>query len=101
MILIVEDDSDISRLMKHHLEAAGYEVKAYSSAFGVLPDAEKQPPEVFLLDIMIPGGDGMELCLKIRQNVALANIPIIFDTAKSSETDRLRCRDQGSDYYIT
>jgi len=101
MILIVEDDADISRLMKHHLEAANYEVRAYSSAFGVLPDAEKQPPEVFLLDIMIPGGDGMELCRKIRQNAALATIPIIFVTAKTSETDRVLGLELGADDYIT
>jgi DNA-binding response OmpR family regulator len=101
MILIVEDDVDISRLMKHHLEAAGFEVRAYSSAFGVLPEAEKHAPEAFLLDIMIPGGDGMELCRKIRQNSALATIPIIFVTAKSSETDRVLGLELGADDYIT
>ncbi len=101
MILIVEDDVDISRLMKHHLVTAGFQVKAYSSAFGVLPDAEKQAPEVFLLDVMIPGGDGMELCRKIRQNAALATIPIIFVTAKSSETDRVLGLELGADDYIT
>jgi two-component system phosphate regulon response regulator PhoB len=87
--------------MKHHLEASGYEVKVYSSAFGVLPDAEKQVPEVFLLDIMIPGGDGMELCRKVRQNAALATIPIIFVTAKSTETDRVLGLELGADDYIT
>ena len=101
MILIVEDDADISRLMKHHLETAGFEVKTYGSAFGVLPEAEKQAPEVFLLDIMIPGGDGMELCRKIRQNPALGTIPIIFVTAKSSETDRVLGLELGADDYIT
>ena len=101
MILIVEDDVDIARLMKHHLESAGFEARTYSSAFGVLPEAEKQPPEVFLLDIMIPGGDGMELCRKIRQNAALATIPIIFVTAKSSETDRVLGLELGADDYIT
>jgi DNA-binding response OmpR family regulator len=101
MILIVEDDVDISRLMKHHLEAAGFEVRVYPSAFGVLPESEKLAPEVFLLDIMIPGGDGMELCRKIRQNAALATIPIIFVTAKSSETDRVLGLDLGADDYIS
>jgi DNA-binding response OmpR family regulator len=101
MILIVEDDADISRLMKHHLEAAGYEVRAYPSAFGVLAEAEKQAPAVFLLDIMIPGGDGLELCRRIRQNAALATIPVIFVTAKSSETDRVLGLELGADDYIT
>lgn len=101
MILIVEDDVDISRLMKHHLEGAGYEVRAYPSAFGVLAEAEKQTPEVFLLDIMIPGGDGLELCRRIRQNPALATIPVIFVTAKSSETDRVLGLELGADDYIS
>jgi two-component system phosphate regulon response regulator PhoB len=101
MILIVEDDADISRLMKHHLEGAGYNVSAYSSAFGVLSEAEKQPPAVFLLDIMIPGGDGLELCRRIRQNPALGTIPVIFVTAKSSETDRVLGLELGADDYIT
>ncbi|HET9696925.1 MAG TPA: response regulator transcription factor [Terriglobales bacterium] len=101
MILIVEDDADISRLMKHHLEAADFQVKTYDSAFGVIADAEKQPPEVFLLDVMIPGGDGLELCRRIRQNAALATIPVIFVTAKISETDRVLGLELGADDYIT
>jgi two-component system phosphate regulon response regulator PhoB len=101
MILIVEDDADISRLMKHHLEAAAFQVKSYDSAFGVISEAEKQPPEVFLLDVMIPGGDGLELCRRIRQNAALATIPVIFVTAKISETDRVLGLELGADDYIT
>jgi DNA-binding response OmpR family regulator len=101
MILIVEDDADISRLMKHHLEGAGFVARAYPSAFGVLADAEKQPPALFLLDIMIPGGDGLELCRRIRQNPALGTIPVIFVTAKTSETDRILGLELGADDYIT
>jgi two-component system phosphate regulon response regulator PhoB len=101
MILIVEDDVDISRLMKHHLEGAGFEVRSYPSAFGVLAEAEKQAPELFLLDIMIPGGDGLELCRRIRQNPALGTIPVIFVTAKTSETDRVLGLELGADDYVT
>lgn len=101
MILIVEDDADISRLMKHHLEGAGFEVRTYPSAFGVFAEAEKQAPSLFLLDIMIPGGDGLELCRRIRQNPALATIPVIFVTAKTSETDRILGLELGADDYIT
>ncbi|HWR16019.1 MAG TPA: response regulator transcription factor [Terriglobales bacterium] len=101
MILIVEDDPDISRLMKHHLEGAGFEVRTFPSAFGVLPEAEKGAPEAFLLDIMIPGGDGLELCRRIRQNPALATIPVIFVTAKTSEADRVLGLELGADDYIS
>jgi two-component system phosphate regulon response regulator PhoB len=101
MILIVEDDADISRLMKHHLEGAGFAVRAYPSAFGVLAESEKQPPALFLLDIMIPGGDGLELCRRIRSNPALGTIPVIFVTAKTSETDRILGLELGADDYIS
>jgi two-component system phosphate regulon response regulator PhoB len=67
----------------------------------VIADAEKQPPEVFLLDVMIPGGDGLELCRRIRQNAALATIPVIFVTARISETDRVLGLELGADDYIT
>ena len=66
-IFAVEDDTDISRLVRHHLEGAGYAVRTFTSASGVVAEAEKQPPSLFLLDIMIPGGDGLELCRRIRQ----------------------------------
>src|SRR5215469_14680414 len=58
-IFAVEDDTDISRLVRHHLEGAGYAVRTFTSASGVVAEAEKQPPSLFLLDIMIPGGDGL------------------------------------------
>jgi DNA-binding response OmpR family regulator len=101
MIIIVEDDADISRLMKHHLEGAGFAVRAYPSAYGVLAEAEKQAPVLFLLDIMIPGGDGLELCRRIRANPALGTIPVIFVTAKTSETDRILGLELGADDYIS
>ncbi len=60
-IFAVEDDTDISRLVRHHLEAAGYGVRTFSATAGVITEAEKQLPALFLLDIMVPGGDGLEL----------------------------------------
>ncbi|HMK31710.1 MAG TPA: response regulator transcription factor [Terriglobales bacterium] len=101
MIFLVEDDLDISRLVRHHLEAASYAVRAFPSAAGVLNDAEKQPPALFLLDIMIPAGDGLDLCRKIRQTPTLAPIPVIFLTARSSEADRIVGLELGADDYIT
>jgi len=101
MIYLVEDDLDISRLVRHHLEAAGYAVRAFGTAAGVLNDAEKQAPALFLLDIMIPAGDGLDLCRKIRQTPTLAPIPVIFLTARSSEADRIVGLELGADDYIT
>jgi DNA-binding response OmpR family regulator len=99
-IFAVEDDTDISRLVRHHLEGAGYAVRAFTSASGVVAEAEKQPPSLFLLDIMIPGGDGLELCRRIRQTSSIAMVPLIFLTARISESDKVIGLELGADDYI-
>jgi DNA-binding response OmpR family regulator len=99
-IFVVEDDIDISRLVCHHLAAAGYLTRAFTSSVGVISEAEKVPPALFLLDIMIPGRDGLDLCRQIRQTANLAMTPVIFLTAKSSEADRVVGLDIGADDYI-
>jgi DNA-binding response OmpR family regulator len=99
-IFAVEDDTDISRLVRHHLEAAGYGVRSFPSAAGVITEGEKQTPALFLLDIMLPGGDGLELCRRIRQTPALAMIPVIFLTAKTTESDKIIGLELGADDYI-
>ncbi len=99
-IVIVEDDPDISRLVRHHLESAGFSVRVYSTGNAVLSDTERQVPALFILDIMVPGKDGLELCRQIRQSQSLAMIPVIFLTAKSSEPDRVLGLELGADDYI-
>jgi DNA-binding response OmpR family regulator len=99
-IFAVEDDNDISRLVRHHLEGAGYAVRTFTSASGVVAEAEKQPPSLFLLDIMIPGGDGLELCRRIRQTSSIAMVPVIFLTARISESDKVIGLELGADDYI-
>ena len=99
-IFAVEDDTDISRLVRHHLEGAGYAVRTFTSASGVVAEAEKQPPSLFLLDIMIPGGDGLELCRRIRQTTSIAMVPVIFLTARISESDKVIGLELGADDYI-
>lgn len=99
-IFAVEDDTDISRLVRHHLEGAGYVVRTFTSASGVVAEAEKQPPSLFLLDIMIPGGDGLELCRRIRQTSSIAMVPVIFLTARISESDKVIGLELGADDYI-
>ncbi len=99
-IFAVEDDTDILRLVCHHLETAGYGVRTFSTSTGVLAEAEKQAPSLFLLDIMLPGSDGLELCRRIRQSPSLAMTPVIFLTAKVSESDRVIGLELGADDYI-
>ncbi|HZI56582.1 MAG TPA: response regulator transcription factor [Verrucomicrobiae bacterium] len=101
-IFVVEDDTDIARLVRHHLEAAGYRVRSYSSTNTVLADALKERPALMLLDIMVPGGDGIDLCRQVRQSgQVLGGTPIVFLTARSSESDRIKGLETGADDYIT
>jgi len=100
-IFIVEDDADIARLLQHQLEAAGFATRVFSGALNVLPQAEKAPPSLFLFDIMMPDGDGFELCRRVRKSPALAHIPVIFLTARTAETDRVVGFELGADDYVT
>jgi DNA-binding response OmpR family regulator len=99
-IFVVEDDPDISRLVRLHLENEGFPVRVYLNSTAVISDAERQRPALFVLDIMIPGRDGLELCRTIRQNLGLASVPVIFLTARSSESDRVMGLELGADDYI-
>ena len=99
-ISVVEDDPDISRLVRHHLEGAGFAIKVFPTGNAVLSEAERQRPALFLLDIMVPGKDGLELCRQIRQTPTLSTIPVIFLTAKNSEADRVLGLELGADDYI-
>ena len=100
-IFVLEDDADISRLVQYHLESAGFTVRSYLTIGQILPDAERQPPALFLLDIMVPGGDGLDLCRRLRQNPTLSIVPIIFLTARAAENDRVHGLEMGADDYIT
>src|SRR6201984_2671202 len=101
IIFVVEDDEDIARLISHNLQAAGFEVQSFVSGVSVLTEAVRELPGLFLLDVMLPGTDGFELCRQIRQTPALSAIPIIFLTAKTSEADRVKGLELGGDDYIT
>ena len=100
-IFLLEDDPDIARLVQYHLEGAGFTVRHYLSQARILPDAELHPPALFLLDIMVPGGDGLDLCRRLRLNPHLSVVPIIFLTARAAENDRVHGLELGADDYIT
>jgi two-component system phosphate regulon response regulator PhoB len=101
VIFVLEDDADIRRLVQFQLEGAGYSVRAYPALGSIVQDAERQRPALFLLDIMVPGGDGLDLCRRLRQNTTLASVPIIFLTARAGENDRVHGLELGADDYIT
>ncbi|MDQ1694466.1 MAG: hypothetical protein QOH85_2001, partial [Acidobacteriaceae bacterium] len=100
-IFVLEDDPDISRLVQHQLEAAGFGVRTFSTPTNLIPDAERQAPALFLLDIMVPGGDGLDVCRRLRAHPGLSTVPIIFVTARAGENDRVLGLELGADDYIT
>ena len=100
-IFVVEDEEDIARLITHNLQASGFEVQRFASAASVLSEAVRETPSLFLLDVMLPGTDGFALCRQIRQTAVLSAVPVIFLTAKTSETDRIKGLELGGDDYIT
>jgi two-component system phosphate regulon response regulator PhoB len=100
-IFVLEDDTDIARLVQHHLEAAGFAARLFSTPTYLIPDAERKAPALFLLDIMVPGGDGLEVCRRLRNHPALSTVPIIFLTARAGENDRVLGLEMGADDYIT
>jgi DNA-binding response OmpR family regulator len=101
-IFVVEDDPDIAVLIRHTLEGAGFHVLTYDSAESVISDAKKERPSLLLLDIMLPGSDGLDLCRRVRQAGApLAATPVVFLTAKTSESYRILGLELGGDDYIT
>src|ERR1700747_110453 len=101
LIFIVEDEEDIARLISHNLQAAGFDVQSFVSGGSVVPEAVREMPSLFLLDVMLPGADGFALCRQIRQTPALSSTPIIFLTAKTAEADRVKGLELGGDDYIT
>jgi DNA-binding response OmpR family regulator len=99
-IFVLEDDADIRRLIQYRLESAGYAVRMYPAPGTMLQDAERQRPALFLLDIMVPGGSGLDVCRRLRKNPTLAGVPVIFLTARASEDDRVLGLELGADDYI-
>lgn len=96
-ILIVEDDSKIARLLRGYLENANFAVAWVDRGDQVIPQLRRDPPGLILLDIMLPGMDGLELCREIRK---FSEVPIIFLTARVEEIDRLLGLELGGDDYV-
>lgn len=102
-ILIIEDDPDISESLKYNLEREGLTAITASTGEAGLAAAlnEKEPPLLIILDLMLPGMSGTELCRRLRREPATRRTPIIMLTAKASESDRVAGLDLGADDYIT
>ena len=102
-ILIVEDDADISESLKYNFEREGWRAITAATGESGLAAAlnDKEPPLLIVLDVMLPGMSGIELCRRLRREPATRRTPIIMLTAKASESDRVAGLDLGADDYIT
>ena len=99
-VLIVEDEPDIRELVVHHLKREGYQVSAASSGEEALRQVQAAPPDLVILDLMMPAMDGLEVCRRLRQDPATASLPIVMLTAKGDEVDRVLGLEIGADDYV-
>lgn len=100
MIWCVEDDSRIREIAIYALKSAGFEVKGFEDGRAFWEALKLEKPKLILLDIMLPGIDGIELLEKIKESTEYSDIPVIMATAKGEEYDRIRGLELGADDYI-
>lgn len=99
-ILLIEDDGDLFALLKYNLEKEGYQFTGSQTGKGAVDLCRRERPDLILLDIMLPDSDGLEICRAIRAHADLAHIPVIFLTARATETDRIVGLELGANDYI-
>lgn len=100
-ILIVEDDADISQLLCFTLESSGFEVISAVTGIAGLEAAKKHQPSMVLLDLMLPGLGGLDVCRELKRMVETESIPVIMLTARGEEIDRIVGLELGADDYVT
>ena len=100
-VLIVEDEPDIRELVVHHLKREGYQVSAASSGEEALRQVQAAPPDLVILDLMMPAMNGLEVCRRLRQDPSTVSLPIVMLTAKGDEVDRVLGLEIGADDYVS
>jgi len=100
-ILVVDDEEDVLELVRYNLDRSGYRVETASSGEEALAKARRKLPDLVILDLMLPGMDGLEVCKRLKNNVKTEGLPIIVLTAKGEETDVVTGLELGADDYVT
>ena len=101
MIYIVEDDQNIQELERYVLESAGHQVQCFSESTGFFAACRTQLPQLAILDIMLPGEDGLAILRALRSDPRTATLPVMMATAKNAEMDAVRGLEDGADDYIS
>jgi DNA-binding response OmpR family regulator len=99
-IALIEDDTDLYALLKYNLEKEGFVLVGAQTGKDAIELCRRERPDVILLDIMLPDSDGLDICKGIRSHPELAHVPVIFLTARASETDRIVGLELGANDYI-
>src|SRR4030095_2803985 len=100
-ILIVEDEPDVTKLLRYNLEREGFRVGAVTDGSLTLAEMRRDAADLVILDLMLPGMDGLEICRQLRRHEKYSNIPILILTARSDEADRVVGLELGADDYVT
>ncbi len=100
-ILIIEDDRDIVELVRYNLSKESFQVSAAADGSAGLATVKKSPPDLLLLDLMLPKLSGLEICKEIRRDPSLNRLPILMLTARGDEADRVVGLEMGADDYVT
>src|SRR5262245_41862223 len=99
-ILVAEDDRDIAELISHYLKKAGWTAHVAAAGDQALAYLRNHPVDVVILDLMLPGMSGLDVCQALRADPATAGIPVIMLTARAEESDRIRGLELGADDYV-
>lgn len=100
-ILVVDDEEVLVETIAYNLEQAGYQVMTVADGMSALEAARRETPDLIILDIMLPGMDGLEVCRQLRREDSMATVPIIMLTAKGDEIDKVVGLEVGADDYVT
>jgi len=99
-IVLIEDDADLFALIRYNLEKEGFAFAGSQTGKGALDLCRRERPDLIILDIMLPDSDGLDICKGIRAHPELSHVPVIFLTARASETDRIVGLELGANDYI-
>jgi two-component system phosphate regulon response regulator PhoB len=100
-VLLIEDDRDIVELVRYNLEREGFQVASAMDGASGLAQIRKTPPDILLLDLMLPKLSGLDICKEIRRDTTLNKLPILMLTARGEEADRVVGLEMGADDYVT
>jgi phosphate regulon transcriptional regulator PhoB len=100
-VLMIEDDKDIVELVRYNLEKEGFQVLSCSDGMTGLAQLRKSPPDILLLDLMLPKLSGLDICREVRKDASLNRLPLLMLTARGEEADRVVGLELGADDYVT